>query len=315
MRIVYACNTPLAGVSPRVARLINDHFKGEHEARLLINKIGPFGWYLQKRDGYALKQYSITKKSDVNKCLEWADVIHCNASVSARTMGRLDLLKKKVWVFQWHGAQIWPFERVWHREDYKHVKFAHIGQGWNRDKFFAEFDIRILPNLVSMTDEIHQPLKWEEREEKVAFSPSTRSKTVVNKKGVDEVELACKDVNLEVINNVTFEECLRLKRNSILGIDEVVTPYYHLSGLEFLSQGTACVCSHDSFTSKILKEATGSETVPFLNANTGNLKELVHGVLADQGLLRSVGEESRLWMEEYYHPKDILSRYLNYYRE
>jgi hypothetical protein len=146
MKIVYACNSPLAGVSPRVARLIHDCFKGEHEARLLIKNIGPFGWYLQERDGYQLKQYSITKKRDVDKCLEWADVIHCNANVSARTMGRPDLIKKKVWVFQWHGAQIWPFERVWEPRDYRHVKFAHIGQGWNRDKFFKTFNLRLLPN-------------------------------------------------------------------------------------------------------------------------------------------------------------------------
>jgi len=315
MKIVYACNTPLAGVTPRVARLVNDYFPDEHEARILIRKVGPFDWYLQERDGKQLKKYSIDNPDHVNECLEWADVIHCNANVSARTMKRWDLLKSKTWVFQWHGAQIWPFGQVWSRPDYKHVKWAHIGQGWNRDKFFKKFKLRILPNLVSIDDEIHTPLPWEERDDKVGFSPSTRSQTVVNKKGVDEVERACKDVDLEVITKVSFEECLRRKRKSVLGVDEVVTPYYHLSGLEFLSQGTACICSHDDFTSEILKEATGSETVPFLNANPKNLKELVDGVTGDKELLQSAGIESRYWMETFYHPKDILNRYFEFYRE
>ena len=46
-----------------------------------------------------------------------------------------------------------------------------------------------------------------------------------------------------------------------------------------------------------------------------NVKELVDGVTGDKELLQSAGIESRYWMETFYHPKDILNRYFEFYRE
>ncbi len=319
MKILFACNSPLAGVTPRTARLVNKYFKGFHEARILINSVGPFecytkGWPDSKPSKF---MYNIKNEKDVQESIKWADVVHCNANVGIRMLGgsAKKFLKKKIWVFQWHGAQLWPFRTVWEKEDYKYVKWAHIGQGWIRDKFFDKFKIRILPNLVDIEDDLFTPLSWEEREDKVGFSPSTLKSGLANEKGVDEVKSACKDVTLDLINGISFDDCLRRKKTSILGIDEVVKPYYHLSGLEFLSQGTACICSYDSLAADNLREATGSATVPFLNADPDNLRELVRGVMSNKELLRSAGTESRYWMENFYHPKDILSRYLDFYRE
>ena len=91
MKIVYAARSPLAGVTALMARVINEYTT--HEARVLSNGQGRHTWYI--RPGVEIPQYKLGHKPHVDECLEWADVIHCMANVSARTMERRDLLQRQ----------------------------------------------------------------------------------------------------------------------------------------------------------------------------------------------------------------------------
>jgi hypothetical protein len=240
------------------------------------------------------------------------------ANVSARTMKAIGTLKSKRWVFQWHGAQIWPFERVWLPEDYAYVKWIHIGQGWHRDSWFDRFrgfGLKVIPNVISIEDEIHCPLPWFRRRPIVSFSPSNTRPGAVNKKGIQEVQRACKNrFPLDTIIGQSFEECMKHKRLAMLGIDEVVTPLYHRSGLEFLSQGVPCICSHDEFTRECLKEATGADSMPFMNANPKSLSTIIAEYMGQPEEDRKrLSEYVRDWMVKYYHPRELLKRYLEVY--
>jgi hypothetical protein len=295
--------------------MISEYYP-EHEARVLSKGPGKHTWYT--RPGTDFKKYNVKDKRQINAALEWSEVVHCMANVSARSFKRMDLIDKRVWVFQWHGAQIWPFERVWLPEDFSKVKWIHIGQGWERDPWFDQFDahgFKIVPNVISIEDELHRPIGFEARKPVVSFAPSNNKHNAVNRKGIPEVQRACKIAfSLDMITGTPFEHCLKRKRRSMLGIDEVVTPLYHRSGLEYLSQGTPCICSSDEFTRTSLKAATGADRFPFIDAKPGNLAEVIRGFMitpADER--KAMSAEARNWMKTYYHPRDLLKRYLDVY--
>jgi len=324
MKILYTSKTPLAGVCEKMCRTINKYFGGEHEARVLNKGPGKHRWYC--RDPKKLvPAYRVDNKDHVSECLEWADVIHCMANVGVVFFGREDLLRKKTWVYQWHGAQIWPFERVWLPRHYPHVRFLHIGQGWvesaqDQSKFFKPFFEQhgaiVVPNVITGDDPLHTPLPWSKRHRcpVVGFAPSQRNDGAVNKKGVGLVKRESGGVRVDLICGLAFEDCLKRKQKCKLGIDEVVTPMYHLSGLEFLAQGTPCICSYTSETERILKDATGSDRMPFINAKgktlNGKLRAWADLGTADRELM---GKEAREWFDEFYHPRLIIEKYLDVY--
>lgn len=319
MKIVYTSRTPLAGVCELMCRIVNEYT--EHEARVLNKGPGKHRWYC--RPGVEVPRYSIGIRDQINESLEWADVVHCMANVSARYFKRLDLLKKKVWVFQWHGAQIWPFSNVWCKEDFAHVRWIHIGQGWIEGQmdffgpFIEKWGMKVIPNLITVDDEIHRPIPWGGRKCRVAFAPSQSNEGKVNRKGIPQVTGAVKGLcRLELIQSTPFELCMRKKQASWLGIDEVVTPMYHRSGLEFLSQGVPCICSYTEATERVLLEATGANRMPFLNATSKTLRSLLSSYFRQPEENRAeMGREAREWIEKYYHPRDLVKRHLEVYEK
>lgn len=326
MKILYASRSPLAGVCELMARCINEYFP-EHEARVLNRGPGKHRWYC--RAGVDFKRYRLSAKDQRDEALEWADLVHCMANVSARSMDRRDLLQKKVWVFQWHGAQIWPFERVWREPDYPFVRFIHIGQGWieRQPHFFRQFfdrwGAKVVPNVISADDALHRPLSWKDRRDQIGFAPSTTKVKAVNRKGIQETTHALrggperKSVwKLDLISHASFENCLRRKRVCRLGIDEIVTNLYHRSGLEFLSQGTPCICRFDEHTERALKEATGSRVMPFIFATPNDLRHVVrhYATKITDEERQEKGRLAREWIEVYYHPRILLQQhYLSIY--
>ena len=324
MNILYTSKTPLAGVCEKMCRTINKYFPGEHQARVLNKGPGKHKWYC--RDKKLVPAYRVDNKGHVEECLDWADVIHCEANVGVSFFDREDLLKKKVWVYQWHGAQIWPFERVFKPKHYPHIKFIHIGQGWVESTaeqweffkpFFEKHGAIVVPNLITGEDPLHTPMPWGERvvSERVAFAPSQRNDDAVNGKGIQFVKKNCRKASLDIICGVQFEECLRRKRHAKLGIDEVITPMYHLSGLEFLAQGTPCLCSYTQKTEDVLLEATGANRMPFIQTSMVSFQENVETwVDIPSEDKEAMGRDARHWFDEFYHPRQIIERYLDVYR-
>ncbi len=317
MKILYAAKTSLAGVCELMARCMKQYHG--YDARVLNAGPGRHAWYL-RADCNRPRTASIKVKNDVNEALEWADVIHCMANVSAKSMGRLDLLDKKVWVFQWHGAQVWPFGNVWDRAHYRKVKWIHIGQGWIERQwdffkpFFDKFNAKVVPNVISIDDSIHLPLPWNRRDESVVFSPSTLKKGGVNDKGVDVVTKAMRGFRSQLISKQSFETAMRMKQRAQLGIDEVSTPMYHRSGLEFLSQGVPCICSYNEDTERVLKNAVGSYVMPFVKSDCSNLHDTIKAYfMLSDGSKRAESIRARAWIETFYHPRDLLKRYLEVY--
>jgi hypothetical protein len=136
----------------------------------------------------------------------------------------------------------------------------------------------------------------------------------VNSKGHEVVSRACKEagIRLDLIHGLSFETCMKRKGSAVLGIDEVVSPLYHRSGLEFLSQGVPCICSYDKFTIDCLYQAIGTKNMPFINASKRNLSDIIKGLMEGKEL-HDRSRVARFWMEKWYHPRRLLNRYLEVY--
>ena len=324
MKILYMAKTPLAGVCEKMARTVNEYLRPEHEARVCSAGPGRHAWYVREPKKL-VPRFSIKDEAHVKACVEWADVIHCMANVGVRSpwfakMDRARLLKNKTWVYQWHGAQIWPFERVWQPEDYPSVKFIHIGQGWlqTQPKFFGPFirdqGLRVVPNIITGDDLAHRPMPWGVRLNRAAYSPSQQNESAVNRKGVNITLTALRGTRYDLISKVDFERCLLRKQKCKLGIDEVVTPMYHLSGLEFLAQGTPCICSATPETEANLTVATGCDRFPFIKATPDTLASVIkeYWLLSDEEQ-QAAGAAAREWFDKFYHPKILINRYIEVY--
>lgn len=313
VRILQACGTPLAAVHVELAEAINRHTR--HESCVLSDGLGWHRCY--KRKLPSLHWWNVSRVDDVAEALDWADVVHCHANVSARTLGRPDLLLKKRWIFQWHGMQVIDWRTLWLPEDEPHVRWAHIGQGWighcGQAEWFDRYKPTILPNVITVDDEYHSPRSWSDRlRGRVAFAPSTWRKAP-NDKGAKFVRDALAHVDLDVISGVQFDECMERKSRAWVGIDEVATPMYHKSGLEFLSLGVACVERIGEEAEAQLKDVTGASSVPFVRATSETLASVVDALLADERAAREIGEASRRWMWRHYHPSTIVKRYVEFY--
>jgi hypothetical protein len=316
MKICYAAGTPLAGVAELMARCVTEYT--EHEACVLSKGPGKHAWYVRKPCKF--RRFNVKDAKDCRKATEWADVIHCMANVGCRNLKVPDLLKKKVWCFQWHGAEIGGLRAAFQPSDYPHVKWIHIGQGWierQQEYFdgFKQWGFKVVPNVIA-DDEIHRPVPWGKRTtDLVSFAPSNSKPGAVNKKGIPEVRRACKDrFKLDLIMACQFEECLKRKRRAVLGIDEVVTGMYHRSGLEYLAQGTPCIVGYNDKAERILKDATGCDSMPFIHATPGNLREVIDGFLSlPTDVQEENGKQARKWFEESYHPRIILKHHLEVY--
>jgi glycosyltransferase involved in cell wall biosynthesis len=118
---------------------------------------------------------------------------------------------------------------------------------------------------------------------------------------------------LDLIMSTPFEECMKRKRRAQVGIDEVATPMYHRSGLEYLAQGTPCICRLNAFAERILKDATGANSVPFVNSTPATLRETISEMLSNDGALQVLGQVARVWIDEFYHPRELLKRYFEVY--
>ena len=106
---------------------------------------------------------------------------------------------------------------------------------------------------------------------------------------------------------------MREKQRSVLGIDELVTPSYHRSGLEFLSQGTPCLCSVGAAAERALKDATGATTMPFLNYGLKDARAAVErfalGDPRHYAAQACYGADARAWIERHYAPKALIERH------
>lgn len=159
---------------------------------------------------------------------------------------------------------------------------------------------------------------------KVGFSPSVKTNNGFwfnkgyrqTKRVLSHLKSEFSDkFDFDIIKNVSLDECLKRKRECNIIIDECVTPSYHRSGLEGLAMGKMTICSISDEVKNVITEMTGSPLNPFKNIKIENLYDHLSRIIKnkDIGYVIKEGKMARKWMENFWHPEDIVQEFEEIY--
>jgi hypothetical protein len=315
MRVLVVDASMVRGFAERLCSAVNEG--GRHQARCLIAG----SWYDQStwNGDFSPKSpvYSLREKGSVAECLEWADLVHFLQATSYRTIGRTDLIGRKAAAWQVFGSvdQRWEvYGPIWTDADRSKIRQGVVAEGWSRDRYWSRWEHAELPGLFTIWDRHHQPLPIWKRGRQASFAPMSK-KSAAAPKAYRETQDALRRLPLDLMHRIPWDDCMRRKARAWVGIDEVVTPMVHFSGFEYLALGVPCLSSFDEATERSVREATGADRLPFLNASLATLRVEVERCLAakdEEWAARCV--EVRKWMERHYDPREGVKRYEDFWQ-
>lgn len=168
-----------------------------------------------------------------------------------------------------------------------------------------EYKLKGLPNIIDPDE--YRPIKRQSKV-RIAFAPSSRapighmmSKGYNEVKGILNSVASKKDIEIEWIERLPYEENLKRKQRSDILIDDVVTGNWHRTSLEGLCFG--CVVLNRN------------ESMPFVYADLDSLEATLINLVDNIPNLRCLQEFSRLWVLQNWHPIEKLKTYISAYRE
>lgn len=206
-------------------------------------------------------------------------------------------------------------ERV--NRSYNHFKSVVAQYHATLPEYAGFHPIRNIIDFYQPSYEMVKPKKH-----RIGFSPSVKTK--INEwynKGYEETKQIMEevasllDVEIDVIHGVSLQEALERKSRCSIVIDECVTKSYHRSALEGLALGKMTICSIGEDVQEIVKKTSG-EHLPVENVDIKYLRSFLLEILEKYSVqdLHEIGIERRLWMEEFWNPKDVIQDYLKMYR-
>jgi len=169
----------------------------------------------------------------------------------------------------------------------------------------SEYKLKGLPNIIDPDE--YRPVR-RRTPTKIAFAPSNRM-PIGNpaSKGYNEMRPILnsvarkRDVEIVWIEGKPYDVNLRLKQNSHILIDDVVTGNWHRTSLEGACFGCAVL-------NKTMK-------TPFVYATLATLEERLLWLVDNPSLLNEFQESTRLWVLQHWHAMDRVKEYVTAYHE
>ncbi|GAH67765.1 unnamed protein product, partial [marine sediment metagenome] len=166
-----------------------------------------------------------------------------------------------------------------------------------------EYNLKGLPNIIDPDE--YRPIR-RGPPLKIAFAPSTQAPVGhPASKGYREVKAILnsvaekRDVEIVWIEGRPYEANLRLKQQSHILIDDVVTGNWHRTSLEGACFGCAVL-------NKVMK-------TPFVYASIDTLEERILWLVDNPAVLSDFQERARLWVLQNWHAMDSIKEYIKAY--
>jgi hypothetical protein len=305
VNILHLSDTTLSGAPDRLSKLLTKHSSGKINSRHLV-------WHrviFNRVFNVDICSSELSKK-EIEAHFKWADVIHYHNRYSRQMIFTQHGLKppKKPSLIQIHSPR--ESEDFSQELDSK-IPLAVIAQYHTRQWPELKF---VVPNVVDITDPMHSPIEKPLRNiPTVSYAPSNIICKGWDNKSYMTVNPAMKRFMFDRmalykrIVSLPHATCLELKQDSNIGIDEVSTGSYHMSSLEYLSMGVACVGKLDDLCQASIKQVTGAESLPWIMSSEGSFVSDMRRVLMSKEYYQ-IGIDSRKWMEKYWNP-DFLVKY------
>jgi hypothetical protein len=264
----------------------------------------------------ALGLYWIEDKDYLNHHLDTADVIYIFDSTSLPDLGRMDLLSKKTCV--WHLSTKWGpgFGHLFPENEVGRYRLIVLCEGWNRYDM-GGLDWNHLPILIPIENPLFNSTPITSRFKYASMAP--RAKTNFGRDGVliaaprcyQEIKVALQGIPFKPLTNRPYRACIESKASSWVGIDDVVNPLTHGSGMEYLALGVPCINRVDENLEQLFKTVTGSNRLPFIDSDLKSLPDVVKNcLLTPVDVWEQCCVETRSWYEKYLHPRDLVKRYI-----
>ena len=309
-----AINDP-AGTAIAFTKAINRYT--EHTCRLITKEIR-YNFMFEK--DLHLPWLDMDGWGEVEHLLKMSDVFHfhmtADENIELGDFRPVDYLKGKAILHHHHGHPDFRGNPDKYREKYKRLKRGAIVSTPDLLKLMPEASWQ--PNLVPINDPEYMPVREPEGDKKQVCHAPTRKdlKNTSEFLGVMEV-LKSKIPNLScrLIENTPHKDCLRIKQQCQVHFDHM-QGYYGVSSLESLSQGKPVIAGVDSWNQSHIREVTGRQVLPWVIArSTGELEKSLERLVADPGLRKQVGAQSRAFMNEYWNERIMVNRLVETYEK
>lgn len=333
MKIVHAVGRSLVRFTPaRIACLWGRYTKHESTAIAVCRgSPGNVGWHFQEPiNPYGFLCARRLPKGGIKDILRKADVIHCHDDIyPPMLLEKYHIPRKgKVLIYHAHIGDI-PIRYfrsnvfLWD-EDVKHCcitnGYGHLFDeyvNWEKKSHWFR-----LPDVI----DIHHPVFWRRSDSfrmkgrlHAVFTVSNcregnkinAKKPRAHRKIFDRIP----GVSLRLVRNVSFEESVAEKRVADIVIEEIFSPYLHLSALEGAAVGTPVVTN---WTKETEEEVCGSlgiaEPLPFIRVDEDTIVRTLSKIVRSRKHLASAGEKQYQWMRKWYDPERLLGLYESLYR-
>lgn len=187
-------------------------------------------------------------------------------------------------------------------------------------------DCKLVRNIIDIYENIFNPAYNESETIRIGFSPSNKhDSTAYESKGyyrtinaLNNIKSRYNNVEIDIIEGVPLRNCLQRKAKCDIIIDECATKSYHRSGLEGLAMGKLTICSLGDEVKEILQKASRAPEInnrmPFYNIWIDDLERQLEGIINNgKPFIIAEGKKRRIWMEQYWNPKDIVNEYEQIY--
>lgn len=309
--ILHLSDTTLSGSPIRISRLINKHSKNYRSRHIVWQSV------IHKRVFATDLVGQTMSRDEIMDRIGWADIIHYH-----NRWQRQELFKhlgvpppNKPSLIQIHSPR--------QSEDFRQeiesgLPLAVVAQYHPRE--WKELSY-IVPNVVDITEPEYAPSqKRTHQVPLVSYAPSNCNARGWDDKGyglvvphLKRLSLAGKIMFKRIIEQ-PHDITLQLKRAADIGIDEIATGSYHLSSLEYMAMGTACFARLDGYTAKVVKDLTGSEDLPWIQADRDSFVSKLMFIVESQAW-PELGLKTRKWMETYWNPQALVRHYEEMYTD
>jgi hypothetical protein len=267
-------------------------------------------------------------KRELEDLCQRADVIHCHDDMYPTKLPHFASCKALV-----YHAHIGDIPRRLFKSCrfryHKNVRHACISNGYGRHFDHEQKRSGVkwgrLPDILDLDHPVYQP-NYEERAKNekftVVFTYSNNHEPgrKINAKGPVAhkkllAPLKSEGVDVRLITKLKFEGSMAEKQRAHIVLDEVFSPYTHLSALEGAAAGSCVLTNFDDYTRDDLCRTLGAppESYPFVRCNQNNVVKKIRHFRDNPEEAERIGRESRAWMEEYYDQRKLLKLYQEFY--
>ena len=171
------------------------------------------------------------------------------------------------------------------------------------------------PNIVPINDPCLLPMRGE-KPLPVRLAHSPTRKDLKNTDALLAAVAALQDrgvpLALQLIENKTHKECLRIKRRSHLVFDHL-QGYFGISSLEALSQGLCVIAGLDEWNRRHVLDFTGAGELPWFLSSLGTLERDLERLTLDHDLRQDYGRRARDFMERYWTEQVLAAALIRFY--